>query len=211
VPSFPQLIICGEYSLVKANGRPYLIPMREGYWDFMLSSQANPVLLLLEFIWTKLSIEFDVGMPWGDDLEQERLNEFLRAKPLEKSGQLGWMYKYDELSKKTLEDREASFSWAPIEISSSQYVIFTKLAKANIDISDPEFITFAEDSSSKETFIQSIIDTNLVSLEGDILKLISNDVIAAVVPDGRFLVAENNSGRFEKWLDELMAGFIAKK
>lgn len=211
MPSFPQLIICGEYSLVKANGRPYLIPMREGYWDFMLSSQANPVLLLLEFIWTKLSIEFDVGMPWGDDLEQERLNEFLRAKPLEKSGQLGWMYKYDELSKKTLEDREASFSWAPIEISSSQYVIFTKLAKANIDISDPEFITFAEDSSSKETFIQSIIDTNLVSLEGDILKLISNDVIAAVVPDGRFLVAENNSGRFEKWLDELMAGFIAKK
>lgn len=62
VPSFPQLIICGEYSLVKNNGRPYSSPMRDGYWDFMTSSKANPVLLMLEFIWTKLSLEFDIGM-----------------------------------------------------------------------------------------------------------------------------------------------------
>jgi Domain of unknown function (DUF6602) len=211
VPSFPQLIICKNYSLVKANGRPYVVPMREGYWDFMMSSKANPVLLLLEFIWTKLSLEFDVGMPWGDDTEQEKLNEFLRAKPVEKSGQLGWMYKYDELSKKTLEARESTFSWEPIEITSSQYVIFTKLAKENIDISDPEFISFAEESGSRDMFVQSILDTNLVSLDGANLKLISDDVVVAVIPDGRFLVAENNSGRFEKWLDRLMAEFKTKK
>ncbi len=99
VPSFPQLIICGKYSLVKSNGRPYLSPMRDGYWDFMLSTRVNPVLLMLEFIWTKLSLEFDIIMPWGDDLELEALNEFLRAKPYIKEDQGGWMFKYDELIK----------------------------------------------------------------------------------------------------------------
>lgn len=119
VPAFPQLIICGEHSLVKGNGRPYLSPLRDGYWDFMLSSKANPVLLMLEFIWTKISLEFDVGMPWGDDLEMEGLNEFLRAKAVINEDQGGWMFKYDELSKETLESRTSTIEWEPVEVTFS--------------------------------------------------------------------------------------------
>lgn len=201
VPAFPQLIICGEHSLVKGNGRPYLSPLRDGYWDFMLSSKANPVLLMLEFIWTKISLEFDVGMPWGDDLEMEGLNEFLRAKAIIEEDQGGWMFKYDELSKDTLESRASSIEWEPVEVTSSVYVIFHQLTQKDVYTKEPDFIEFAEkEAGSVIEFIDKITSTNFATYDGENLSLISENLIAAVLPDGRFVLAENNSGRFVAWL-----------
>ncbi|MUL11859.1 DUF6602 domain-containing protein [Aliivibrio fischeri] len=202
IPSFPQLIICGEHSLVKATGQPYTIPMRDGYWDFMLSSKANPVLLMLEFIWTKLSLEFDVGLPWGDDLEMEGLNEFLRAKPVINGEQGGWMFKYDELSKSTLEKRSSTVDWQPIEISTALYVIFQRLTQGEVSVLEPDFIQFiAQEGLSVEEFISQIISTNYVAFGDNKLSLTTENLVTAILPDGRFVVAENNSGRFDAWLN----------
>ncbi|QTL39038.1 hypothetical protein HGO23_14400 [Xenorhabdus budapestensis] len=201
VPSFPQLIICGKHSLVKSNGRPYLSPMRDGYWDFMMSSKANPVLLMLELIWTKLSFEFDIGMPWGDDIEIERLNEFLRAKPVINEDQGGWMLKYDVLSKDILESRESSVEWKPVEIPSSIYTIFCQLTQSNVCTKKPDFIEFAErEFESVSKCVNEITSTNLASFDGEFLSLNAENLITAVLPDGRFVIAENSSGRFEAWL-----------
>lgn len=201
VPAFPQLIMCGKYSLVKGNGRPYILPMRSEYWDFMLSSEANPVLLMLEFVWTKLSIEFDIVMPWGDDLEMEGLNEFLRAKPVVNDKQGGWILKYDKLSKATLEYRDSTFDWEPIDVTSGIYVIFNQLAQEDVDTTEPDFISFAKkELGTVEKFINSIVATNHVSFDGTHLSLITDNLMAAIVPGGRFVVAGNNSRKFEAWL-----------
>ncbi|MDQ2076929.1 DUF6602 domain-containing protein [Marinimicrobium sp. ABcell2] len=202
VPAFPQLIISGHNSLVKANGRPYLSTMRDGYWDFMCSSRANPIIFILELIWSKIELEFDVSMPWGDDLEVEVLNEFLRAKPFFGKDQAGWHLVYDELSSKTLESRCDSKSWEPLEVTSSQYVIFNRLANENIDTSDPDFIEFAEkESGSAEDFVKSITSSGHAALDGLELKLTTENLVALISPDGRFLIAENNSGRLAPWLN----------
>ncbi|WP_219703613.1 DUF6602 domain-containing protein [Marinomonas lutimaris] len=201
IPAFPQLIICGEHSLVKGNGRPYLSPLRDGYWDFMFSSKANPVLLMLEFIWTKISLEFDVGMPWGDALEMEGLNEFLRAKAVIKEDQGGWMFKYDELSKDTLESRTSSIEWNPVEVTSSVYAIFHQLTQSDVYTKEPDFIAFAEkEAGSVSEFIDQITSTNFAAYDGECLSLNSENLIAAALRDGRFVLAENNSGRFDVWL-----------
>lgn len=200
VSSFPQLIIGGKYSLVKGNGRPYITPMREGYWDFMLSSKDNPLLLMLEIIWTKLSEEFDIGMPWGDDLEQEHLVQYLRAKPMFSEKQCGWMLKYDEISDEILSSRSPSVGWEPVEVTSSQYVIINRLAKNDVDITEKAFIEYAEkNAGSVEGFVNSILATNYVALNGKKITLIVETIVTAIVPDGRFLVADN-TGRFEAWL-----------
>ncbi|CDG99960.1 DUF6602 domain-containing protein [Xenorhabdus bovienii] len=201
VPAFPQLIICGKHSLVKGNGRPYLFPMRDGYWDFMMSSKANPVLLMLEFIWTKLSLEFDIGMPWGDDLEIEGLNEFLRAKPVINEDQGGWMLKYDNLSKDTLESRESSMEWQPVEVTSSVYAIFHQLTQGNVCTTESDFIEFAEkEFESVSECINEITSTNFVGFDGEFLSLNSKNLVAVILPDGRFVIAENNSEQFDAWI-----------
>ena len=201
VPAFPQLIICGNHSLVKANGRPYTIPMQGEYWDFMCSSKANPVLLMLEFIWTKLSLEFDVGMPWGDDLEQEGLNEFLKAKPVIVEEQGGWMLRYESLSQKSLESRDAVINWQPVEVTSTMFAIFTRLSEESVDTTEGDFIEFvSKEAESVDGFIESMVSTNYVALDGEVLNLITEKLALAALPDGRFVAAENNSGRLEAWL-----------
>jgi hypothetical protein len=175
--------------------------MRDGYWDFLLSSKASPVLLMLEFIWTKLSLEFDVGMPWGDDLELERLNEFLKAKPVVTEQTGGWVMKYDKLSNKTLNSRDSKIDWEPIEVTAGIFAIFHQLTTSDVNTTDPEFVAFADkEAGTVDSFINSIVATNYAAFDGVNLSLITENLTAAVVPDGRFLVAENNSGRFEAWL-----------
>lgn len=52
VHSFPQLIISDNFSLIKLNGQPYSAALQDNQWIFYASSRSNPVLLILELIWT---------------------------------------------------------------------------------------------------------------------------------------------------------------
>jgi hypothetical protein len=74
VIGFPQLIISGRYCLAKANGQPVSAQLHDGKWPFYLSSSANPLQLLLEYIWTRLEREFHIGGLWGEDLAQPALS-----------------------------------------------------------------------------------------------------------------------------------------
>jgi hypothetical protein len=205
VSSFPQLIVCGSHSLVKANGRPYSSPMRNEYWDFMCSSRANPIIFILELIWTKLELEFNVRMPWGDDLETETLNEFLRAKPVFGEEQSGWYLMYDELSAKTLESRATSSKWEPLEVTSAEFTIFSRLTNEDVDINDTDFIDFAEkEAGSVGEFIKPMILSGHVSLDDSLLKLTTESLVAVISSDGKFLVAESNTGRAGAWLKQTL-------
>ncbi|WP_272528713.1 MULTISPECIES: DUF6602 domain-containing protein [unclassified Providencia] len=206
IPSFPHLIICGEYSLVKSTGYPYISPMRNEYWDFMCSSRENPIFLMLEFIWTKLSLEFDINFPWDNSLEIEQLNEFLCAKPVVNSDDSGgWFIKYEELSKKNLEKRDTHYNWEPIEISHSTYIIFHMLSQGDILISSPEFIELANESASSiENFISQIISTTYAVYGDDRLSLKNENIITAILPDGRYVIADNELGRFDIWLSNFI-------
>ncbi|CAI0996225.1 Uncharacterised protein [Serratia liquefaciens] len=203
VPSFPQLIICDKYSLIKGNGRPYSFRMRDDYWDFMMSSKANPVLLMLELIWTKISLELDIIMPWGDGLEVEVLNNFLRAKPVVHEEQGGWMLKYDELSNDLLESRQSSEEWQPVEVTQSIYSVFTQLDKHDICVADPEFVQFAvREFGDVNTCIGTIISTSLASFDGEFISLTSDHITAISLHDGRFIIAGDNLGRLNAWLEK---------
>ncbi|MEE1813336.1 hypothetical protein [Streptomyces sp. BE133] len=41
--NFPQLIVSGKYSLVKANGRPFMTPLIDEWWPFYFSTPENPL------------------------------------------------------------------------------------------------------------------------------------------------------------------------
>jgi hypothetical protein len=74
--SFPQLMISGRFSLGKANGQPYSARMHGEWWPFYFSSRVNPVLLLLEYVWTRLDLEFHIGGLWGRTSPSRRLTRY---------------------------------------------------------------------------------------------------------------------------------------
>ncbi len=73
VGSFPNLIVCRNNSLLKMNGQPYISPFVDDFWPMMVSNEENPLRLLIELIWTRLSNQFETQFPMDDSLKQERL------------------------------------------------------------------------------------------------------------------------------------------
>lgn len=106
--NFPNLIICGQYSLNKINGNPFGYPLdKDNWWSFYTSSSYNPVFFLLEIIWTRLSYKYEF-LPtdiFGDDLTVEPLKKYIdcRIKQFNKD-LLGWEYNYREYKKESLEE-----------------------------------------------------------------------------------------------------------
>lgn len=203
IGSFPQLMICGDYSLVKLNGQPYSSIMQDDYWDFYASSNENPLLLLLELIWTKLTNEFDVSFPWGEDLNDENLARLLAGKIKHQGDVVGWDYKYIDVPDHFLQNRAPRKLWEPLFVDADQFAVFKVLCKkGSINIKEDDFIDFLLESNlDRDEFIESLMKTGLLVLHLNELTLSTYECRCAILPDGRYAVAEDDSGRFTRWIN----------
>lgn len=201
--SLPQLIISGNYSLVKANGRPYVARKISGEWPFYLSSPLNPLLLLMELIWTRLAELFDVTNLWGEDLELEVLHPLLLAR-----GELrGWHYTIVDPSGKQLKAAASMESWSPAYLTLEEFVVLQQLCRGKeVRLDDENLLAWL---SGREVSVNSLrdklLDTALVAIQGLQLQLIAHDCLCAILPSGEYVAAENNSGRMTRWLMKRMA------
>src|SRR5262245_17746485 len=73
IGSLPDLIVCRRNTLLKMTGRPYISPMVDGWWLAIVSNSENPLRILIELIWTRLSYQFQQQFPMDDTLQMERL------------------------------------------------------------------------------------------------------------------------------------------
>lgn len=200
--SFPQLIIGGEFSVVKMNGLPYVGPLIDGTWPFMASTSHNPLRVLLELLFTKLDSTMGTNLASDDFNDQEAMSSCLRAKAVNLGGVQGWEYQYDELSHATLRDRGGSMHWEPSELTSSQFVIINRLcADGHIQIDDPDFVAFAsKEPGGQGGFVESLLGSHLVALDGSSLRLTTISCTAMITPDGKYVAGENNAGQMQVWL-----------
>jgi hypothetical protein len=203
--SLPHLVVSGRQSLVKANGMPYVArnPSPTG-WPVVFSTTANPILLMLEFIWTKIEVTYG-KLPqdlWGLDLKNEGLLTLITAKVEETDTSIGWTYGFNLIPEAALAERTAP-DWEPALLSEAAYrVIFILCADGAVtvpDLSSDEFIALAEGGSD---VLSELLSTGLVSLRGDSFRLIASACGCAIMPDGRYVAGENNSGRLERWIVE---------
>ena len=203
VTSFPHLITCNEYSLVKLNGYPYLSPLKNEYWHFLSSTAVNPLLIMLELIWTKLTIEFGIIMPWGEDLDIEVFNKFISAKAISKAGVgSGWMCNYIEANENILRAKKKSVRWQPVELTETQCAIIVMLCGGQkVFVNEPTFIDYIKKTGYYiDEFVENLVKARLIALEGNELKLVTNQCAIFIDRHGRFLANENSDGRFTKWM-----------
>ncbi|CAA6823203.1 MAG: Unknown protein [uncultured Sulfurovum sp.] len=205
VTSFPQLIICDKYSLIKMNGQPYNVSSNDGYWNFYVSSQANSALILLEILWTKLARKYNLSESWGNDLEMETFNQFLGGKILEKNNSYGWEYNYTDLNNKHLQKQPSTIDWKPTYVTKNEFMIFNRLCSGiDVYVDDIELLDYLKkEGEDVPSFFNLLIDTGLIALDDKTLRLTTEQCQCAILSDGSFVVAENNSGRFSKWIEKL--------
>ncbi|ELI8169654.1 TPA: DUF6602 domain-containing protein [Yersinia enterocolitica] len=209
VNSIPALITSNSYSLIKTNARPYYtVNANKDEWAIMSSSNENPLRLMLEVIWTKISNYFDVGMPWGDGLEQELLTPLLFCKVMGDGEKYGWMYRSYHITEKKLKSLQRK-KWEPVKISNGAIVIIRRMALycKGIDINDDESNSLPEYISESFFEISSeLLGTSYFALDEGVL--ITNHRTTYVIESseglGGWITSEYE--RLMLWKDEQKIG-----
>ncbi len=202
VGSFPQLITSGAYSLAKANGRPFSAPIQEGRWPFYFSTAVNPLLILLEYIWTRLDHDFGIGGLWGEDLVIEAPHPFLWATIEQREEMVGWNYEFQEIASEELASSPTTDEWKPAFLSHEEFVAIERLCKGHaVRLDDDELLEFLENAGVElDGFRGRLLETGLVALSGMELVLITDRCQPAILSTGEYVAGEDNTGRMTRWL-----------
>lgn len=200
--SFPQLIVSGGYSLCKANGQPFSARFREDGWPFYFSASVNPLQLLLEYVWTRLSQQFGVGGLWGEDLTVEQLHPYLIAQIREQEGRLGWFYEFVDTGDAQLAAAGGYAEWEPAQLTDEGFVLVQRLcAGSQVLWDDPELLAFLASRGVDSAELKaSLLDTGLVAMSGQEMELITELCQCVTMPDGTLVAGENNTGRLTRWV-----------
>ena len=80
-----------------------------------------------------------------------------------------------------------------------------RLCQEDVDAEDPAFREFlAQEGLEVDTFVRGLIGTSLVARNGTKLTLTTVNCTCLLLPDGRRIAADNNTGRLERWVDRFM-------
>lgn len=212
--SFPNLLICGNSTIVKGNGMPMGIPFTddEFYWPILTSSSGRPMYHLLELIWTRLSYKFGISSTiFGDDFENEMCHPFISCKE-KKIGDnsWGWEFLYHPLTKKQLEIPLESIPWEPIEIDTDKHSFLMLLeGQGIVDLyKNEDFLKFIEKGNLNATkIINELEAARLVYMDEGKIGLFVENLVVIYTPDGKIFAGENKNGEMANYFGK---NFITK-
>ncbi|MBY0204568.1 DUF6602 domain-containing protein [Paenibacillus cucumis (ex Kampfer et al. 2016)] len=204
---FPDLIICNNSVLAKLDAMPYISPLdREGNWNFYGSTTHNPFLILLEFVWTKLSYRYNLSNDiFGEDLNFEAFHPFLRAKAKIINNKIGWETNSIYIPKDGLNHEPLFWEWKPAELDEVEWFIITWLCShQELNTEELEFQQWLSKKGVKlEDVIKSLSEKRLTTFERNKFYLLT-DECAVVTVNGKWYAAENKSGRLTNWVKKIM-------
>lgn len=209
IGSFPSMIICGNNSLIKANGMPNAIPFHDShcYWSIYISSNKNPLLNLLDMIWTRLSYKFGISSTsiFDDGLTYETANRFIDCRFDKAENMMGWSYNYTELSDSVLNQAAPEQKWEPAELTNSEFELINALMQTDkIDRRDPAFQKFVQEKSIDLASILEILCTNrLIFYNETEIKLSTQQCRVAKI-NGKIYAGEDGNGLMSKWINQAL-------
>ncbi|MCA1359189.1 hypothetical protein I6F14_05240 [Bradyrhizobium sp. IC3069] len=193
--SYPSLIICRNNSLLKMNGQPYISPLADGRWVAVVSNHENPIRILLELIWTRLSNQFQQYIPMDDTLQLERLAPFFLARIVQAGQATAWQLQHHELDKKELASIEST-QWAPREVDENEWVIMQQVAnKGELDIRDRYFREWAQEENfdPDDAIAKLVADRLLAWVDKHHVRVMTQgDLITAFMPSGQTIVTSDD-------------------
>jgi hypothetical protein len=203
---FPDLIINEGVSILKGKAMPYVGPMIDGQWAFYFSNSSNPIIHLLEMIWTRLSYRYDLSADiFGEDLVVDGLNTLLLCNMVNVDGMQGWNYEYVPTSKTELESFKDSLDWEPVKLSFEQHlIIFYLIHNSEVSTNEIGQLINADNTNfNLEAFVNELVDTKLVVVDTlNKMKLITEKCKTLFIPNDGFYAADDKTGRFARWYDK---------
>jgi len=207
--SFPNLLICGNSTIIKNNGMPMGIPLsdEEFYFHILTTSHGNSMYHLLEMIWTRLSYKFGISSDiFGDDFDIEAIHPFISCKErkIDKEN-WGWEFLYHPLTRKQLSMPLVSTPWTPTEIDMDKYLILNILIKIGTIIinTDKYFLKFIKTNKlNPEKVIKELCEAKLVYVDEGKMGLLVDELNTVLTPDGNIFAGENRCGEMTSYFSK---------
>ena len=209
--SFPNLYICGDYSIIKTNGMPFGSPFlkRDFYWPLLLTSNKNPINNLLELIWTRLSYKFKIGSSiFGDDFQLDAFHPLLFCKERKMNNDnWGWEYSYNNIPKELLDKPLTPLEWKPLEVSRNQFILLNLLLKlGEVDYeNDKKFKDLINrENIDLKKLIEELENERIIYCEDNKIKLLTDELLV-IEFKGKIYAGENKSGEMTHFVNKIQS------
>lgn len=204
--SFPDLIVCGSNSLLKLNGLPYAEPINEkNEWLIYGSSPNNPIKIILEYIWTRMTYKYSLSSDiFGEDLVGEIIHPLLKTKIAMKKGTpIGWNFTSIDLTLSQLNKAPKNVEWSPIELTDDEAILMNILCENNPLPLNTQYLKTLP-IKLKNEIIKGLKNKKLINTNSKTIYLLTNKC-KVVTLKGKWFAAEDNSGRFMRWIQKEMS------
>jgi hypothetical protein len=198
----PSLITGGNFSVLKLTGRPYLASGPEESWVLLASARQNVARILLEFLWSKISVFCKVRMPFGLDMDHENLKALVMAHGVSRGCQSGFELRLLSYAKDELE-RSAVEVWEPTKLSAGaiQLAEFVGIYGGSVELSQ----SLADYIQSKyglklEDAISELVGTSTFCKQESALRTVTGNALVASFDDGSGYV-DMDAERLRAWCD----------
>lgn len=209
--SFPNLIICGNNTIVKNNGMPIGVPFMDTkfYWPILLTSNEKAMYYLLELIWTRLSYKYEISSQiFGDDFHFDYMHPFISCKERKIDEEnWGWEYNYHGLDRKQLSEPAEKEEWKPVELTKAQYSVLYRMSGAGaIDLyNDKQLHDFLKkENEDLSSFIDKLVATRLVYVDEGIMDFLVDELLMTFSPEGKVYGGENKNGQMTNYFMKRM-------
>lgn len=203
IPSIPSLVTSNQNCLVKGNGVPYLVMKGSDEWVAVFSTRHNSAKLILELIWSKISMYFGIEMPWEDGLYMDNVKPLLTARAVSAGGQAGWMYNTYEATEKRLK-RSDNNTWEPTPIGiadvSAIILMATNGGYLSTDKSMSKYFISQYNITTKEVR-ENLVNTRLFMEDGEYIRPINAHTHVLTLDDNTGYVSSDRD-RFDLWCAE---------
>lgn len=195
--SLPDVILNQQIAAVKNVSLPWNGPLNGETWPLYLTSCiASPHIVLLDALWTRLVFrQLLSGAVFGEDLEMEQWTVLSTLRyDAEHDGWNLATYEHEEVEEEPVDSK----AWSPAVLSHEQFVLVNLLClRTSLTIQD------LSEYGLSESDIMFLRENNLVARDVNdptTYRLITQQCRCCILPDGRFVAADDNSGRLTRWV-----------
>jgi hypothetical protein len=203
--SLPSLIVCGENSIVKANGQPFYFKPWQGRYLCYASSSHSPILWILNLIITRISHLYAAPRWYGRDLSIDRFTPLLWGRAVENGDARGWEYWEHPVSAKDLKQVPTltTEEWKPIQISENQAILLQLIGNDGIDKSDVLAEMAGIDVTEEQTLalIDDLIAKRLIGWDGETLIFLTHRCSTIFTAKDGIVVHDMVDDRLAEWME----------
>lgn len=199
-PSIPSLVTSNQFCLVKSNGIPFSAFRNQDEWVSVFSTCHNSAKIILELIWSKISIYLKMEMPWNDGLHMDNIEPLLIAKAVEVDDKAGWMYSTIEPKGKCFERKDVK-NWEPATLGAAEVSAINIMAMCGGYLSlDNEMDGYIKKkyNTTLDEVSRNLIFTRLFMRDRNYIRPINTNTHIVTIDDKSGFVCSERD-RFDLW------------